>query len=42
VLDFVSLMANWGKSGANIATDFNGDGRVDVLDFVGLMANWTK
>jgi hypothetical protein len=42
VLEFVSLMANWGKVGLNIGSDFNGDGKVDVFDFVMLMANWTK
>lgn len=42
VLDFVSLMANWGKTGTNIVADFNSDGKVDVLDFVMLMINWTK
>ena len=42
VLDFVSLMANWNKTGLNIVGDFNNDGKVDVLDFVMLMANWTK
>jgi hypothetical protein len=42
VLDFVSLMANWGKTGTNIVADFNSDGKVDVLDFVMLMVNWTK
>jgi hypothetical protein len=41
VLDFVTLMAEWGKTGNNIA-DFNGDGKVDILDFVLLMASWTK
>jgi hypothetical protein len=42
VLEFVSLMTNWGKTGSNIGGDFNSDGRVDVFDFVMLMANWTK
>jgi len=42
VLDFVSLMANWGKTEQNNIADFNGDGRVDIFDFVSLMANWTK
>jgi hypothetical protein len=42
VLDFVTLMANWNKTGLNIVGDFNNDGKVDVLDFVMLMANWTK
>ena len=42
VLDFVALMANWGKSGFSNIADFNGDGRVDILDFIALMVNWTK
>jgi hypothetical protein len=42
ILDFVSLMANWGKTGYGNIADFNGDGKVDILDFVLLMANWTK
>ena len=42
VLDFVSLMANWGKTEQSNIADFNGDGKVDVFDFVSLMANWTK
>ena len=41
IMDFVTLMANWGKTGSNVVGDFNTDGRVDVLDFVMLMANWT-
>lgn len=42
IIDFVTLMANWGKTGSNNTADFNGDGKVDILDFVALMANWTK
>jgi len=42
VLDFVNLMANWGKTGLANTADFNSDGKVDILDFVTLMANWTK
>ena len=42
VLDFVTLMANWGKTGSNNTADFNSDGKIDILDFVLLMANWTK
>lgn len=41
ILDFVALMANWNKSGTNIA-DFDKDNIVGILDFVALMANWTK
>ncbi len=42
VLDFVNLMANWGKTGSTNTADFNSDGKVDILDFVTLMANWSK
>ena len=42
VLEFVSLMANWGKTEQSNVADFNSDGKVDILDFVSLMANWTK
>lgn len=40
VLDFVIVMANWGKTESGNVADFNGDGTVDILDFVLLMANW--
>ncbi len=42
ILDFVALMANWGKTNTGNPADFNKDGRVDILDFVLLMATWTK
>jgi hypothetical protein len=42
ITGFVTLMADWGKTGAGLAADFNGDGKVDIMDFVWLMANWTK
>ena len=42
ILDFVILMANWGKTGSGNAADFNSDGIVDIQDFVILMANWTN
>jgi hypothetical protein len=42
ILDFVSLMANWGKTESGNVADFNNDGKVDILDFVRLMADWTK
>lgn len=41
ILDFVALMANWGKTGIYNVADFNRDGNVSILDFVLLMANWT-
>ncbi|MHC4966216.1 MAG: YncE family protein, partial [Planctomycetota bacterium] len=36
VVDFLALLAQWGKPGA---CDFNGGG-VDVVDFLELLANW--
>ena len=41
VLDFNTLMANWGNTGSNLA-DFDGNGVVNVLDFNLLMINWTS
>lgn len=41
VLDFNTLMVNWGSAGANNAADFDGNGKVDVFDFNLLMINWT-
>ena len=42
VLDFNTLMVNWGKTTANNVADFNGDGKVDIFDFNMLMINWIK
>ena len=42
ILDFNTLLINWGKRGAGIAGDFNGDGVVDVLDFNTLLINWAR
>ena len=42
VLDFNTLMVNWGKTTANNIADFNGDSKVDIFDFNLLMINWTK
>ena len=41
VLDFNTLMVNWGKTTANNVADFNGDGKVNIFDFNLLMINWT-
>ncbi|OGG40717.1 hypothetical protein A3A21_01855 [Candidatus Jorgensenbacteria bacterium RIFCSPLOWO2_01_FULL_45_25b] len=41
VLDFNTLMVNWGKTSADNLADFNSDGKVDVFDFNSLMINWT-
>jgi len=42
ILDFVTLMADWGQTGSGNPADFNGDGSVGIQDFVTLMANWTN
>jgi len=39
VLDFNTLMVNWGTN--NPSADFDGNGVVDVFDFNMLMINWT-
>jgi len=41
VLDFNSLMVNWGKTGTGNVADFDDNGKVDVFDFNLLMINWT-
>ncbi|MDP3901113.1 MAG: hypothetical protein Q8Q38_02125, partial [bacterium] len=41
VLDFNSLMVNWGKTGTGNVADFDGNGKVDVFEFNLLMINWT-
>lgn len=41
VLDFNTLMVNWGNTSVGNVADFNGDGKVDVFDFNLLMINWT-
>ncbi len=41
VLDFNTLMVNWGSVTTDNIADFNGDGTVDVFDFNLLMINWT-
>jgi len=41
VLDFNSLMINWGNTSSGNIADFNGDGKVDIFDFNMLMINWT-
>jgi hypothetical protein len=42
VLDFNSLLIQWGKKGTSMTADFNGDGTVDILDFNQLLINWGK
>ena len=41
VLDFNTLMVNWGKTGSGNIADFTGDEKVDIFDFNLLMINWT-
>lgn len=42
VLEFNTLMVNWGSTtGGNVA-DFNGDGKVDIMDFNFLMIYWSN
>lgn len=41
VLDFNTLMVNWGDNPDNDAADLTGDGTVDILDFNTLIVNWT-
>jgi hypothetical protein len=42
ILDFNTLMVNWGSTSINNPADFNKDSKVDILDFNTLMVNWTK
>lgn len=41
VLDFNSLMLNWGATIAGNIADFNADDKVDILDFNLLIIHWT-
>lgn len=41
ILDFNSLMANWGTTEQNNPADFDGNGTVDIFDFNLLMIYWT-
>lgn len=42
LLDFNSLMVNWGRKNLENRADTNLDGIVDLLDFNSLMVNWGK
>lgn len=42
ILDFNSLMVNWGRTNSGNRADTNLDGIVDILDFNSLMVNWGK
>jgi hypothetical protein len=41
VLDFNTLMVNWGSTTVGNIADFNSDNKVDIFDFNLLMINWT-
>lgn len=41
ILDFNSLVINWGKTGSGNVADFDNNGTVDIFDFNLLMTYWT-
>jgi len=41
ILDFNSLVINWGKTGSSNVADFDNNGTVDIFDFNLLMTYWT-
>lgn len=41
ILDFNSLMVNWGREETGNIADFDGNGKVDIFDFNLLMIYWT-
>lgn len=42
ILDFNTLMVNWGRSGAGNIADFDLNGVVDIFDFNLMMVHWTR
>jgi hypothetical protein len=42
ILDFNTLLIQWGKTGSSLAADFDMNGVVDIFDFNLLLINWTK
>ena len=42
VLDFNSLLIQWGKAGTNLTADLDKNGTVDIFDFNLLLINWSK
>jgi hypothetical protein len=42
ILDFNSLLINWGKTGSGNIADFDKNGTVDIFDFNLLLINWSK
>lgn len=41
IIDFNSIVVDWGATGSSLASDLNRDGVVDVLDFNLIIVNWT-
>ena len=41
IIDFNTLLVQWGLTGPGHTADFNSDGVVDILDFNILLINWT-
>ena len=41
ILDFNTLMVNWGSTVVDNIADFDNDGKVDIFDFNLLMIHWT-
>lgn len=42
VLDFNSLLIQWGKAGTNLTADLDKNETVDIFDFNLLLINWSK
>ena len=42
VLDFNSLLIQWGKAGTNLTADLDKNGAVDIFDFNLLLINWSR
>lgn len=42
ILDFNTLMVNWGRTGTGNIADFDLSGTVDIFDFNLMMVHWTR
>ena len=42
VLDFNSLLIQWGKAGTSLTADLDKNGTVDIFDFNLLLINWSR
>ncbi len=42
ILDFNTLLVQWGKTGSSLSADLNHDGVVGILDFNILITHWTN